>query len=942
MHRWFWRARVWIGFAILAALVAGCNRRPAISTGGDGDESGFRTRPERESNLAPEPETPEELIDRVIDFYQEHPHWTVEVRRLERWPRDLESFTQESLWQVQRQGPDHLAVECLAGPQQGTFATTDGNQQWIGFRDPAVVTSGDARERAIDLLDDAELHLTSGRIPLDALRMASARDRAEFLEGYAHARYLGRRTQDGEVYFRLELTSGERRVELWIAAEDQPRIEQIERIDPLPLIPPAAVGRKRTGPAKLVTTREWLDWRSFDEIDPAAFRGPAASGLVSKTTFAQELDVWSSHPLIGQPLPLDKQGLAGPDGRASDVSDLLSKPALWLIAHPDVESSATAAEVLRKVHVDYWQRNVEVIVVMPRVRRDLMAPWMARHQLTRFPGFTAPNRLETAWSIPAVPMLLLTDAEGVVRRVRWPLDEGFERQVRLDLEALFARESHVAELVRTIEASSLPVELLGHLGHSDPRVVQATTQQLVRLGGTSVFALVEGLNHDDEIVRLRSVQLLTQFPSEAAAAMPALLAALEDDSASVRAQASISLAALGDSALGPLVAALESASPRARSGAARSLGLLGTRATPAAGPLINRLADPDEFVREQVARALIALGPEVLDLVGAALLDPDPQVHAAARSVLVGFGPRAVEHLVDSLQHDLPHIRRQVTLAADAMDEASQARLRTALVARGTIERLPELGPEELVIKLESQEAFVREAVQREVTRRGETIVPALVARLDAAEPVSRAVAADALKQLGPAALPAVPVLVARLGDSSAGVRRVVGESLAELGTPALLSLLEAIEKDPSERQRLGILETLGRMGPKAEPAIATIVTSLESGRAPVREAAAKALATMGPPGIDALTEAITRDESAIHEPAARGLAHAGAEAIEPLIGLLSHQKSHVRIWAATALGTIGPDAREALDRLRTIRSDDANRSVRSYADWAIKKIDRS
>jgi hypothetical protein len=122
------------------------------------------------------------------------------------------------------------------------------------------------------------------------------------------------------------------------------------------------------------------------------------------------------------------------------------------------------------------------------------------------------------------------------------------------------------------------------------------------LGAAAVPGLVSVLLLDDLRVRVEAEALLRDIATNAA--VPALVAALSDSNATVRARAAEALSTLvpsrdrtGASALSPLVAALADPEPRVRRWAVRligSFGAAGSAAIPALRQASER--DPDESV----------------------------------------------------------------------------------------------------------------------------------------------------------------------------------------------------------------------------------------------------------------------------------------------------------------------------------------------------------
>ncbi len=170
--------------------------------------------------------------------------------------------------------------------------------------------------------------------------------------------------------------------------------------------------------------------------------------------------------------------------------------------------------------------------------------------------------------------------------------------------------------------------------------------------------------------------------------------------------------------------------------------------------------------------------------------------------------------------------------------------------------------------------------------RIGAAAVPVLIEALKAKDGEQQALAADALKQIGPAAKDAVPALVevAKGGEGT----HVVG--------------------------RINALAALGRIGPKAAEAVPALIELVKGKGAPpaVRSQAAIALGQIGPGARDAVPALA----AAVGEPAAKA-------------GLL-------RFHAIEALGQIGPDAKGAVPALEKAVED---KSLAAPAKKALAKV---
>jgi vesicle coat complex subunit len=120
---------------------------------------------------------------------------------------------------------------------------------------------------------------------------------------------------------------------------------------------------------------------------------------------------------------------------------------------------------------------------------------------------------------------------------------------------------------------------------------------------------------------------------------------------------------------------------------------------------------------------------------------------------------------------------------------------------------------------------------------------------------------ASALRQIGPAAEPAVPALVKALGDPDPEVQISAAEALGRIGPaaePAVPALIEALGDPDADVQRTAS-ETLGRIGLAAKAAVPALINALGSADPGVRRDAARAMAEIAAALYDAsATEALS------------------------------------------------------------------------------------
>ncbi len=121
----------------------------------------------------------------------------------------------------------------------------------------------------------------------------------------------------------------------------------------------------------------------------------------------------------------------------------------------------------------------------------------------------------------------------------------------------------------------------------------------------AVPALTAALQDESHEVRSVAVLSLEKYGEPARSAVPALTRALQDEHWNVRGNAACALGDLGGEAQVPdLITALEDEAPYVRGCAAEGLGELGPLASHALPYLVEATRDPDEHVRQRASQAL--------------------------------------------------------------------------------------------------------------------------------------------------------------------------------------------------------------------------------------------------------------------------------------------------------------------------------------------------
>ena len=181
--------------------------------------------------------------------------------------------------------------------------------------------------------------------------------------------------------------------------------------------------------------------------------------------------------------------------------------------------------------------------------------------------------------------------------------------------------------VRSVTATALPkigvpakkaVPALTENLKEKPSVVAA--RALSEYKGDAIEAmptLIEILQNKelDSEIRWNAARTLGKLGPDGAGAIAALVAALEDEEATVREHSAEALGDIGPKAsesVPALVAVLDDPAVKVRRDAVRSLGQIGPASKVAVAEIKNLLDDPEEIVREAANNALKAIAPEEL------------------------------------------------------------------------------------------------------------------------------------------------------------------------------------------------------------------------------------------------------------------------------------------------------------------------------------------
>jgi HEAT repeat protein len=320
---------------------------------------------------------------------------------------------------------------------------------------------------------------------------------------------------------------------------------------------------------------------------------------------------------------------------------------------------------------------------------------------------------------------------------------------------------------------------------------------------------------------------------------PALLAALGDESAELRALAARAAGRIGDpGAFAPLVTAAGDPEPSVRAEALFALGRLG--GTGAFDAIAARLDDPDADTRVMAISALGLLhDPAGATLLSGLLADPDPRARAAAALACRGFEDSRCD--VDGL----------IGLSASP-DRLSAASAAAALSAMGAATLSIDRGPEDMRMRTRVRDHLV------ELSTHPDAGVRLFVAR----------------GLVAPTRDSEVAVFARLLGDDDLRVRLAAIRSLAFTGAPFLTDM-QALMSDEHSHIRWMALDGMGRIG--GDLAVGTLVDEIIKRKVTwLRERAVRSLIQADATLASRVANGLSRDPTPEVRRAAAGAAGGG------------------------------------------------------------------
>lgn len=380
---------------------------------------------------------------------------------------------------------------------------------------------------------------------------------------------------------------------------------------------------------------------------------------------------------------------------------------------------------------------------------------------------------------------------------------------------------------------------------------------------------------------------------------------------------------------------------------------------------VYQLKYGDENERQQVADALVALGPDVvpplLDVFQSGTISRARLAAEVLCRIGPTVGPEAIRTLTQSFRDRWDYGHQPVTakmlsqLGPDALptvlamldDPDRQVCSRTASEL-GEWASAAEPAVAKLVALLERDRADkhdVATSARRSLRKIGKPAVPGLLRLMKSNDPVLRGWAMNDLGEIGPEAAAAVTALTRGLDDSMTILRVIAADSLVKIDPAQIERALPRLREGLGERDFVGspsrAAEALSRIGAAAVPLLLDV---LKTGRSSARSDAAEALGNISPVPVAAIPALV----KALQDPdwhvrfgtvnGVKGFGPAAVPAVPALVTIMKDGDVDIRAATARAIQRIGPAARDAVPVLMEALKDQ-NESVRWESAKALGMI---
>ncbi len=541
---------------------------------------------------------------------------------------------------------------------------------------------------------------------------------------------------------------------------------------------------------------------------------------------------------------------------------------------------------------------------------------------------------------------------GLIANLR--IDQPEERREMIDALALIGRDA-VPALGEALGSSEAVVRAgaalaLAEIGQDAlslaAKVADATARETDPTARAALFGaipktgveptravelLLRGVKDDNAEVRHAAINAIYLLRSANDRLIPALVTLLRDPNPTLSERAAIVLGRLGPGASSAVPALLEVARKRTPPPPAYidALGQIGPAAVPGVLHAIEQ-ENPDQLTRDHWSvKCLQGIGGGAISPLATALADSKVSIRLVAARALGELGPVAA-----------PAFGALVAAAGDA-DPRVRATVLGALV-NTRVQTLSAVSRLESALKDSSP--IVRLTAAQLVPHLGESarpLAPTLLATLADRDPAVRLAVMEALPTLGSGATPSIDPLLQLLPTADAETRARVLTVFAGIGAGAKTALPEIRHRlsDPDPAVRAAALSAFAKIE-EPDPRVPVLIAALDDPSLPVRQAAAKEIASVGDKARDAtsrLTAMLQHEDE--RDAAFDALRQISVRSVPDLIIMLRDRDLTVKKFATQRLARLGPDAQEAIPALEALLRGYERSELRNSVTEALKRI---
>lgn len=514
-------------------------------------------------------------------------------------------------------------------------------------------------------------------------------------------------------------------------------------------------------------------------------------------------------------------------------------------------------------------------------------------------------------------------------------------------------ESNAAVLEHTIaaigqigpKAKNAGVDIAKHISSTNDNVRRAAYDALTRIQNTPLEPVLALLTNPEPKVAADAARALSSIRPLPKDAIGTLIYHLKVDPSKlpdadeykfVRDEIADALASFGEQAkeaVPALVELLRSTKEedfnkhfRPRSGSDESPAMIALRriGKPAVAEVSALLDSPQGFVRWQAARVLGGIGPDARDALPALKASFDKELTrgemahlgayitlALAQAHLGADAGPIVAKLAELLSHKEEPVRLETLRALARFGRKAESAVMAII---------PLLDDKQEMISAQAADTL------RVIGPAAKVAVPALAKKLADPDLNVRRNALKTIRSFGAVVVEVVPELIKLLSDMDEAFRREAVEVIASIGPPAkaAVSDLTKLLKSEDDREKTVVLQALAAIGPDAASAGKEIVPIANGKDRDLRTQALETLGRIGnttPEVLNAITVRFKDDFMPVRIAAVRALAvlGPGAKDAAPTLkafAAASAKYPNVALWSAVALYRMGSDAEANLKQI--------------------------